>query len=76
MHVHAVVDGLSIPFFSVARYTLTMSRSLGAVYKPDWPLWVRRDAPQADTERVVISSEGARAFVAEGSWQEDKLKSG
>jgi len=64
-HVHAVVDGLSIPFFSIARHTLTVSRSLGAAYKPDWSLWVRRDAPQADTV-VVISSEGASAFVAEG----------
>jgi hypothetical protein len=55
-HVHSVIDGLSIPFFSIARHTPTVSRSLGAVYKPDRSLWVRSDAPQADAELVV--SEG------------------
>jgi hypothetical protein len=76
LHVHAVVDGLSVPFFSIARHTLTISRSLGAIYKPDRPLWMRRDAPQADAELVVNSSEGASTFVSEGSWQEDNLKRG
>jgi hypothetical protein len=66
LYVHAVVDGLSIPFFSIARHTLTVSRSLGAGYKPDRSLWVRRDAPRANTGLVVISGEGASAFVAEG----------
>lgn len=66
------VDGLSIPFFSVGRRTLTISRSL-VVNQPDWLLWVRRDTPQVDTERVAVSSD-ASVVVAEGSrrgWQSD-----
>ena len=65
------VDGLSIPFFSIGRHTLTMSRSL-AGYQPDWLLWVRRDAPQAGAERAISSSEEASAVVAEGSLGEQK----
>jgi hypothetical protein len=66
------VDGLSIPFFSVGRRTLTISRSL-VVNQPDWLLWVRRDTPQVDTERVAVSSD-VSVVVAEGSrrgWQSD-----
>jgi hypothetical protein len=57
VHVRTVPDGLSIPFFSMGRYILTISRS-------------RRDAPQADKERALSSSENASAVNAEGSWQE------
>ena len=67
------VDGLSIPFFSIGCHTLTMSRSLAA-YQPDWPLWVRRDAPQADTERAISSSKEASAVVAEGSLEGEKKR--
>ena len=60
VYVCAIVDGLSIPFFSVGRHTLTISRSL-VVDQPDWILWVRRDTPQVDTERVANASENAAA---------------
>jgi hypothetical protein len=63
------VDGLSIPFFSAGRRTLTISRSL-VVDQPDWLLWVRRDAPQVDTERVAVASEDPSVVVAQESRRE------
>ena len=63
------VDGLSIPFFSVGRRTITISRSL-VVDQPDWLLWVRRDAPQVDTERVAVASGDASVAVAGESRRE------
>ena len=63
------LDGLSIPFFSAGRRTLTISRSL-VVDRPDWLLWVRRDTPQVDTERVAVASEDTSVVVAEGSRRE------
>src|SRR6266581_1037779 len=71
------VDGLSIPFFSVGRRTLTISRSL-VVDQPDWLLWVRRDIPQVDTERVAVASEDASVVVAQESrleWQKQASQS-
>ncbi|SRR5216683_5764356 len=61
------VDGLSIPFFSVGRRILTISRSL-VVDQPDW---LRRDAPQVDTESAVHAGEDASGVIAEESreWQ-------
>jgi len=41
-----------------------MSRSL-VVDQPDWVLWVRRDTPRVDTERVANASENA---AAERDW--------
>src|SRR5260221_4318558 len=71
------VDGLSIPFFSIGRRTITISRSL-AVDQPDWLLWVRRDTPQVDTERVAVASEDASVVVAQESrreWQKQASQS-
>lgn len=59
-----LTHGLSIPFFSVGRRTITISRSL-VVDQPDWLLWVRRDTPQVDTERVAVASENGGVVVAE-----------
>jgi hypothetical protein len=64
VHVCTVVDGLSIPFFSAGRHTLTMSRSL-VVDQPDWVLWVRGDTPRVDTERIANASENP---AAERDW--------
>jgi len=64
-----LTHGLSIPFFSIGRRTLTISRSL-VVDQPDWLLWVRRDAPQVDTERVPVASEDASVVVAQESRRE------
>jgi hypothetical protein len=55
-YVRTFPDGLSIPFFSMGRYILTMSCS-------------RRDTPQADKELALSSSEDTSVVVAEGSWQ-------
>jgi hypothetical protein len=66
------VDGLSIPFFSIGRHTLTMSRSL-VVDQPDWVLWVRRDAPQVDTERFVDESENTNVVIPESSRRAVKI---
>jgi hypothetical protein len=49
VHFHAFADGLSIPFFSAGRRTLTMSRSL--VDQPDWLANVRRAPPRGDPEQ-------------------------
>jgi hypothetical protein len=49
-HLHVFTDGLSIPFFSAGRHTLTISRSL--VDQPDWLLGVRRAPPREDPERA------------------------
>ena len=64
------VDGLSIPFFSAGRHTLTMSRSL-IPDQPDWVLWVRRDEPRVDTEQVAnaSASENANVVAAERDWK-------
>ena len=51
-----MLDGLSIPFFSVGRRTLTFSRSLVADNQPDWLNWVRRAPPQEDAERIAAAS--------------------
>jgi NhaP-type Na+/H+ or K+/H+ antiporter len=50
-----VTHGLSIPFFSVGRRTLTFSRSLVGDNQPDWLNWVRRVPPQ-DAERIAAAS--------------------
>lgn len=50
-----LTHGLSIPFFSVGRRTLTFSRSLVAE-QPEWLNWVRREPPQEDAERIVAAS--------------------
>lgn len=50
-----LLDGLSIPFFSVGRRTLTFSRSIVGD-QPDWLSWVRRVPPQEDAERIVAAS--------------------
>lgn len=50
-----LLDGLSIPFFSVGRRTLTFSRSLVGD-QPEWLNWVRREPPQDDAERIVAAS--------------------
>jgi hypothetical protein len=50
-----LLDGLSIPFFSAGRRTLTFSRSL-IPDQPDWLQWVRRVPPQEDAERVAAAS--------------------
>ena len=68
-HVRTFVDGLSIPFFSVGRRTLTISRSL-VVDKSTWLPWGRRDAPQVDTERAAHAGEDASGAVAEESQRE------
>jgi len=47
--------GLSIPFFSAGRRTLTLSRSI-ITDQPDWLQWVRRVPPQEDAERVTAAS--------------------
>jgi len=47
-----ITDGLSIPFFSVGRHTLTISRS--AVDTPDWLLWVRRAPPQTGADHPAL----------------------
>jgi hypothetical protein len=77
IYVSILVDGLSIPFFSASRRTLTLSRSL-VVDQPDWLLWVRRDAPQVDTERVAVASEDASVVVSQESrreWQKQASQS-
>jgi hypothetical protein len=51
-------DGLSIPFFSAGRRTLTLTRSL-ITDKPDWLQWVRRVPPQEDAERAAVASANA-----------------
>lgn len=59
-------DGLSIPFFSVGRHTLTMSRSV--VEPPDWLLWVRRAPPQVDADRAAPPESADNTIVSrEGS---------
>jgi len=58
-----LTHGLSIPFFSVGRRTLTMSRSL--VDQPDWLLWVRRAPPQEDAERFSAANGSVIAIAAE-----------
>jgi len=50
------LDGLSIPFFSAGRRTLTLSRSM-ITDQPDWLQWVRRVPLQEDAERVPAASE-------------------
>lgn len=62
-----LTHGLSIPFFSVGRHTLTMTRSV--VDQPDWLMWVRRAPPQMDVDHpiapesaddTIVSREGPR----------------
>ena len=62
-------DGLSIPFFSAGRHTLTISRSAVAADPPDWLLWARRAPPQMNpdcsptsegADDAVVSREGPR----------------
>jgi hypothetical protein len=55
VHVRVFLDGLSIPFFSAGRRTLTLSRSL-IPDQPDWLNWVRRVPPQEDAERVAAAN--------------------
>lgn len=52
-----LLDGLSIPFFSAGRHTLTLSRSVVGD-QPEWLNWVRRVPPQEDTERIAASPSG------------------
>ncbi|KAF8482767.1 Cation/H+ exchanger [Russula ochroleuca] len=51
-----LTHGLSIPFFSAGRRTLTLSRSM-ITDQPDWLQWVRRVPLQEDAERVPAASE-------------------
>lgn len=51
----APLDGLSIPFFSAGRRTLTLSRSI-ITDQPDWLQWVRRVPPQEDAERLATTT--------------------
>ncbi|KAF8466060.1 Sodium/hydrogen exchanger family-domain-containing protein [Russula ochroleuca] len=53
-----LTHGLSIPFFSAGRRTLTLTRSL-ITDKPDWLQWVRRVPPQEDAERAAVASANA-----------------
>ncbi|KAI0268670.1 Cation/H+ exchanger [Gloeopeniophorella convolvens] len=57
-----LTHGLSIPFFSVGRRTLTISRSL--VDQPDWLLWVRRAPPPGDAERDAAESANATIITS------------
>jgi NhaP-type Na+/H+ or K+/H+ antiporter len=50
-----VTHGLSIPFFSVGRRTLTFSRSIVGD-QPEWLNWVRRVPLQEDAERITAGS--------------------
>ncbi|KAF8492340.1 Cation/H+ exchanger [Russula emetica] len=50
-----VTHGLSIPFFSVGRRTLTLTRSIMGD-QPEWLNWVRRVPPQEDAERITAAS--------------------
>jgi hypothetical protein len=50
-----LLDGLSIPFFSAGRRTLTLSRSM-ITDQPDWLQWVRRVPPQEDAERLATTN--------------------
>jgi len=50
-----LLDGLSIPFFSAGRRTLTLSRSIVAD-QPEWLQWVRRVPLQEDAERMAVAS--------------------
>jgi len=69
-----LTHGLSIPFFSVGRRILAISRSL-VVDQPDW---LRRDAPQVDTERAVHAGEDASGIVTEEpqEWQKGEESPG
>jgi len=59
-----LTHGLSIPFFSVGRHTLTLTRSI-AVDQPDWLQWVRRVPPQDDAERIAPTSPNETVVVEE-----------
>jgi hypothetical protein len=50
-----LTHGLSIPFFSAGRRTLTLSRSM-ITDQPDWLQWVRRVPPQEDAERLATTN--------------------
>ncbi|KAI0305565.1 Sodium/hydrogen exchanger family-domain-containing protein [Multifurca ochricompacta] len=67
-----LIHGLSIPFFSVGRRTLTVSRSL--IEQPDWLLWVRRAPPQGDAERAVAASINTAVAIAEEPRREGKKR--
>ncbi|KAH8993997.1 Sodium/hydrogen exchanger family-domain-containing protein [Lactarius akahatsu] len=69
-----LTHGLSIPFFSIGRHTLTVTRSV--VAPPDWLLWVRRaPAPQLDADRPA-APEGAdnTIVVREGPQREGQKR--
>ncbi|KAH9994934.1 Sodium/hydrogen exchanger family-domain-containing protein [Russula compacta] len=68
-----LTHGLSIPFFSAGRRTLTISRSL-VVDQPDWLMWVRRVPPQEDAERLAVASEDATVVVTEEPRREGKKR--
>jgi len=67
-----LTHGLSIPFFSIGRHTLTMSRSL--VDQPDWLLGVRRVPPQEDPEHVVTKVTKASVDIAEEPLREGQQR--
>ncbi len=50
-----LLDGLSIPFFSAGRRTLTLTRS-AVGDQPEWLNWVRRVPPQEDADRTAAAS--------------------
>jgi len=66
-----LTHGLSIPFFSAGRHTLTVSRSV--VEPPDWLLWIRRAPPQMDSNRTA-TTDGADDTIVnrEGPRREGK----
>ncbi|KAH9961387.1 Cation/H+ exchanger [Russula dissimulans] len=65
-----LTHGLSIPFFSAGRRTLTLSRSI-AVEQPEWLQWVRRAPPEDDAERIVAVSRN-EAIVEESRRESQK----
>ncbi|KAI9456621.1 Sodium/hydrogen exchanger family-domain-containing protein [Russula earlei] len=59
-----LTHGLSIPFFSMGRRTLTISRSLVTDH-PDWLQWARRMPSHDDAERIATPSANATVVIEE-----------
>lgn len=62
LRLHFSTDGLSIPFFSVGRHTLTVTRSV--VDQPDWLMWVRRPPPQMDVDHAAVPESADNTIVS------------
>ena len=71
-HTCMFEDGLSIPFFSIGRHTLTISRSI--VDQPDWLLGVRRAPPQEDPERIATKGTNTSVDIAEEPLREGQQR--